>query len=99
MSTTTHPSDERHTIKACPICQGARVYYLFSTSDFRVVRCNDCGLAFLNPQPSDAELSRIYTADYFLGSDTDAGRQKVREMKQATARLYLSQIRRYSGLQ
>jgi len=93
------PASERHTIKSCQLCKGARIYYLFSTSDYRVVRCEDCGLVFLNPQPSDDELSRIYGADYFLGSDTEAGRQAVSEIKQATARLYLAQTRRYSGLE
>jgi SAM-dependent methyltransferase len=52
---------------------------------------------FLNPQPSDDELSRIYGRGYFLGSDSKAGRQAVSELKQATARLYLSEIRRYHG--
>ena len=90
-----HQSNERHAIKTCLVCKGARIYYLFSAADYRVVRCNDCGLVFLNPQPSDDELSRIYSADYFLGSDTEAGRQAVGEIKQATARLYLEQTRRY----
>ncbi len=94
-----HQSNERHAIKTCLVCKGARIYYLFSAADYRVVRCNDCGLVFLNPQPSDDELSRIYSADYFLGSDTEAGRQAVGEIKQATARLYLEQTRRYSGLE
>jgi glycosyltransferase involved in cell wall biosynthesis/SAM-dependent methyltransferase len=98
MSSITHPSRERHTLNSCLVCKGPRVYYLFSASEYRVVRCNDCGLVFLNPQPSDAELSRIYGADYFLGSDTKQSRQSTSEMKQATARLYLDQIRRYSGL-
>jgi 2-polyprenyl-3-methyl-5-hydroxy-6-metoxy-1,4-benzoquinol methylase len=75
-----------------------RVYYLFSASDHRVVRCEDCSLLFLNPQPSNNELGRIYGADYFLGGDTQPGRQAVSEMKQATARLYLAEARRYSGL-
>jgi 2-polyprenyl-3-methyl-5-hydroxy-6-metoxy-1,4-benzoquinol methylase len=44
-------------------------------------------------------LGRIYGADYFLGSDNEAARQSVSEMKQATARLYLAEIRRYSGQQ
>src|SRR5579862_9350777 len=94
-----HPlMSKRHTLKTCLICKSARVYYLFSAADYRVVRCNDCGLVFLNPQPSDAELSRIYGTGYFIRSDTPEGRQSVSEMKQATARLYLDQIRRYSGL-
>jgi glycosyltransferase involved in cell wall biosynthesis/2-polyprenyl-3-methyl-5-hydroxy-6-metoxy-1,4-benzoquinol methylase len=89
---------KRHAIKTCQVCKSARIYYLFSTCDCRVVRCDDCGLVFLNPQPSDEELARIYRAGYFLGSDTETGREAVSEIKQATARLYLAEIRRYSGL-
>jgi len=92
-----YPSNERQSVKTCHVCEGSRFYYLFSISDYRVVRCDDCGLVFFNPQPSDDELSRIYGAEYFLGSDTETGRQAVREIKQATARLYLSEIRRYRG--
>ena len=92
-----HPSKERPPAKTCHVCRGARFYYLFSASDYRVVRCDDCGLMFLNPQPSDEELARIYGADYFLGSHTEKSAQAVREMKQATARLYLSEIFRYCG--
>src|ERR1039458_5391925 len=90
-------SNERPPVKACHVCEGVRVYYLFSTSDHRVVRCEDCGLVFLNPQPSDDELARIYGADYFLGSDSEKGRLAAGEIKLATARFYLSEIRRYRG--
>ena len=92
-----HPSTERHSAKTCHVCGGARFYYLFSAADYRLVRCDDCGLVFLNPQPSDDELARIYNAGYFLGSNTDKSSQAVREIKLATARLYLSEISRYCG--
>lgn len=92
-----YQSTERQAVKICHVCKGARFYYLFSISDYRVVRCDDCGLVFLNPQPSNDELARIYGADYFLGSDTETRRQAVSEIKQATARLYLSEVRRYRG--
>lgn len=61
------------------------------------MRCEDCGLVFLNPQPSDEELGRIYTENYFLGSESDEGRRAASEIKQATALQYLSEIRRYRG--
>jgi SAM-dependent methyltransferase len=93
----TRSAKETHPVKACLVCQGLRVYYLFSTSGHRVVRCVDCGLAFLNPQPCDEELARIYNDNYFLGSNSETGRQSASELKQATARLYLSEIRRYQG--
>jgi len=52
----------------------------------------------LNPQPINEKLARIYTADYFLGSESDAGREAASRLKESTARLYLSEIRRYQGL-
>jgi ubiquinone/menaquinone biosynthesis C-methylase UbiE len=90
-------ASEKPSVKICHVCKSARFYYLFSIAAHRVVRCDDCGLVFLNPQPSDAELARIYNADYFLGSDTPAGRQLVGEIKQATAKFYLAEIQRYCG--
>jgi hypothetical protein len=81
-------SSEGHPVRICHVCKGARVYYLFSACGHRVVRCDDCGLVFFNPQPSDDELARIYNANYFLGSDSEAGRDTVSKIKQATARLY-----------
>jgi len=94
-----HQPKERQPIKICHVCKGMRVYYLFSACGHRVVRCDDCGLVFFNPQPSDDELARIYNADYFLGSDSEAGRDTVSKIKQATAKLYLSEIRRYRGFE
>jgi len=91
------PTSEKRSVKICHVCRSARFYYLFSILDHRVVRCDDCGLVFLNPQPSDEELGRIYSADYFLGSESEAGRQAVSNLKQATARFYLSEIQRYYG--
>jgi glycosyltransferase involved in cell wall biosynthesis/2-polyprenyl-3-methyl-5-hydroxy-6-metoxy-1,4-benzoquinol methylase len=90
-------SNERVLIKACHVCESARVYYLFSAAAHRIVRCEDCGLVFFNPQPGGDELARIYNANYFLGSDSEAGRLAASELKQATARLYLSEIHRYQG--
>jgi len=91
------PSTKRPAVKACHVCGSVRFYYLLSTADYRMVRCDDCGLLFLNPQPSDEELARIYTANYFLASDNDAAGRAISEIKLATAGMYLSEIRRYHG--
>ncbi len=98
MSQTNHPATERPSVKICHVCKGPRIYYLFSACGHRVVRCEDCGLVFLNPQPSDGDLAKIYNAHYFLGSESEAGRETVSHIKQATAKLYLSEILRYQGL-
>ena len=81
----------------CPLCASSRLRYAFSHEGYRLVRCADCELLFSNPQPSDTELGAIYSADYFLGAESDEGRASTREMKRATARQYLSEIHRYTG--
>jgi SAM-dependent methyltransferase len=89
--------DGPHLRPDCPICATRRLRYAFSHEGHRIVRCADCGLLFSNPQPSDEELGAIYNADYFLGAESDAGREATRKMKRATAREYLTEIHRYSG--
>src|SRR6185312_7218031 len=68
----SEPSGERQTVKACHVCEGTRIYYLISTADYRLVRCDDCGLIFLNPQPSDNELAQIYRAEPSAARDAAA---------------------------
>jgi SAM-dependent methyltransferase len=51
----------------------------------------------LNPQPSDAELAAIYTDTYFLGDGSADSKQRVSDMKRATARRYLDEVQRYRG--
>jgi len=90
-------ANERHLTLSCPVCDSHRLYYSFSLQGYRVVRCDECSLLMLNPQPSESELNAIYSADYFLGEDTPEGHAQIAEMKGATARRYLKQIARYRG--
>jgi glycosyltransferase involved in cell wall biosynthesis/2-polyprenyl-3-methyl-5-hydroxy-6-metoxy-1,4-benzoquinol methylase len=87
------PSKDLHPVKTCHVCKGMRVYYLFSVGGHRVVRCEDCGLVFLNPQPCDDELARIHGVDNFSGGTSEPG------LKQAATGSYFSEIRRYHGLE
>src|SRR5947207_2137468 len=77
----------RPKIAACPVCHGHRLHYAFSIGAYRVVRCNDCRLMLLNPQPSAAELAQIYGEQYFIGaprSGDGSARERVASMKAAT---------------
>ncbi len=84
-------------ISKCIICRSARLHYLFSVESYRAVRCDDCGLLMLKPQPSDEDLAKIYSASYFLDDSTDAGRQHVTELKEARADHYLDLLVKYFG--
>ncbi|MEO6788020.1 MAG: glycosyltransferase [Chthoniobacteraceae bacterium] len=81
----------------CPICGSNQLFYSFSHQSHRVMRCADCAVMFLNPQPSDADLAKIYTECYFLGHESEEGRRNTSEMKCATARQYLAELARYAG--
>ena len=58
----------------CPVCESARIRYLFISQGTPICQCEDCRLMFRNPQPSDDELARIYSAEYFLGEPKRDGR-------------------------
>jgi 2-polyprenyl-3-methyl-5-hydroxy-6-metoxy-1,4-benzoquinol methylase len=54
--------------------------------------CQNCGFRWLNPQPTDAELSDIYSDRYFLDEGDAEVTQVVNKIKRATAKLYLEQF-------
>ncbi|HTB33407.1 MAG TPA: methyltransferase domain-containing protein, partial [bacterium] len=84
-------------VEACLVCDSDRTAYIFTARGNRVARCQDCGLMFLSPQPSDAELAKIYTEGYFLGSDDDEASAAVSRMKRATASIYVRDLVAYHG--
>ena len=82
-------------IKDCIICRSNRLHYLFSVCGYRVVRCDDCGLLLINPQPSDEELARIYSSDYFFGG-TSVSTQ--RGMEDQSSRLPIFTLICWNGI-
>jgi SAM-dependent methyltransferase len=65
-------------MSACLMCGGDRATLLFQQTDrlygttdrqFGVVRCGQCGLIRLDPQPSPDELRRYYPANYWFAPD------------------------------
>jgi cyclopropane fatty-acyl-phospholipid synthase-like methyltransferase len=42
----------------------------FREEFFTVVECNQCGLGFLNPRPTSAEMQKYYPAEYFQNPPT-----------------------------
>lgn len=44
--------------------EGEDFEYRCSDDTFRALRCDDCGLVYLDPRPAQSELDRIYGPDY-----------------------------------
>src|SRR3972149_10761214 len=56
-------------ISTCSLCNGTKLKFLYETRDynrnfegsFGQFRCEECGLIFLNPQPTAKELEKYYS--------------------------------------
>lgn len=57
----------------CPVCNSQRISFRFTGRTIRrpsdqnvwsIYGCDDCGLRFINPQPTWDDLSSYYTSDY-----------------------------------
>ena len=76
----------------CIICDQNRVVADFPLSRYQVYLCGNCGFRWLKPQPTDAELSEIYSDKYFLDEGDAKITEMVNRLKRATAGLYLEQL-------
>lgn len=56
----------------CQICSNPKTELIqhthvsLNSSGIDLVRCEQCGLVYLNPQPADEEISKLYSDDYFI---------------------------------
>lgn len=81
----------------CAVCSSPRRRRLFSHHGYPVGECRACGLRFLDPQPDDATLGRIYSEEYFLGEPGADAEVRVSALKRATAALYVDALRSCLG--
>lgn len=80
---------------SCKICNASQTHYAFTFQGYPVWRCKMCDSLYLNPQPTDEVLAEIYGNRYFLGDDTPEAHEQRKQLKQATARGYLEQLKTY----
>ena len=80
---------------ACKICEAVQTHYAFTFQGYPIWRCEMCDSLYLNPQPTDEVLAEIYGNRYFLGADTPEAHEQRKQLKQATARGYLDQLKNY----
>ena len=66
---------------SCPICASRMIlkqpfHYAFAGRELHGYLCKNCGAIFVHPQPSPAEISGLYSAEYFEGGDFRCGHEK-----------------------
>ncbi|MFH0963886.1 MAG: class I SAM-dependent methyltransferase [Planctomycetota bacterium] len=57
------------TTTPCDVCGKAPTRRIRAIGDTWIVRCRRCGLAFLHPRPTDDQLRRFYTDEYYQSRD------------------------------
>ena len=82
----------------CSICTSTKVEIKFNmTERHQVLSCLNCGVEFLFPQLNDADLSKLYSENYYKawGIQGETENEVTKEMKTATFRLRLDLISKY----
>ncbi|MCC7530869.1 MAG: class I SAM-dependent methyltransferase [Candidatus Melainabacteria bacterium] len=84
------------------VTEGVEHEYKNTTSDiFRVVKCHDCGLVYLNPRPDISELSTIYPSEYYAYHLAEKNVEKENTnslLYRARRNVYLSRLERALSL-
>jgi len=97
-STTMSLAAADRRSRACDHCGAEAPRELFEKAGDRYVRCGQCGLIYLDPQPSDAELAAIYDEHYYDAWGSGVNAEHVADLKRRTFRLMLDRLARVSGV-
>ena len=82
----------------CHVCQSDKVDCLWPVRDnpeYLVYSCQECGVKFLLPQPTDAFLRDLYSKSYYDAWGIEEYSGSVRDMKLSTFDLRLNLIKKY----
>jgi len=55
-------------IVSCNLCGGNNFEPFIKRKEAPLSKCQNCGLIFVNPQPSEKDLNKIYQKEYFKGN-------------------------------
>jgi SAM-dependent methyltransferase len=84
----------------CNLCEANDAERLFEKHGDTYVRCRRCGLLYLDPQPSEAELSQIYGSRYYdaWGIGDEDAEASVARLKRKTSAGLLERLTRQTGI-
>ena len=77
---------------ACEVCSSTQFRPMFAKADHHFVRCADCGLERISPQPSPATLDAIYGAHYYDAWGLHEHEDTVANLKRGTFRYVLGKL-------
>jgi len=85
-------------VSACPVCLSRNFRRIHLKGKLPLMKCENCELHIQQPQPSDAQLDKIYGPNYFISfSDNTSLDNHVGQLKNGTARLQLEDLCSYAA--
>jgi 2-polyprenyl-3-methyl-5-hydroxy-6-metoxy-1,4-benzoquinol methylase len=78
----------------CEVCSSSVEIAMFDKLSHHFVRCGDCGLERISPQPSDETLARIYGEHYYDAWGLHDAEQTVANLKKRTFQYVLGKLPR-----
>jgi SAM-dependent methyltransferase len=82
----------------CDHCGASSARRLFEKGGDSYVRCDRCGLIYIAPQPTDAELAAIYDEHYYDAWGSGLNAAHVADLKRRTFGLLFDRLERATGL-
>jgi len=73
----------------CNLCGSDSKKLLFYKGEYRIVKCANCDLAFVDPQPDEEEIKRFYSRHQtcYLGSYPKKEKSKLRDANREVKRI------------
>lgn len=72
-----------HPAYHCPLCRVSDATPALTKNGYTIVRCGACGLLYVHPIPTEAELAAHYQQHSYFEGDTDQGYRNYVEMEKA----------------
>jgi len=96
-------TDRRSQEIVCPLCRGARHSLWAEENGFRCVRCENCGLLFVNPRPRQEDIDRgvqlgVHETERALNVVGSRMQWKVRQATDVIRSEYADWIQRGSAI-
>src|SRR3954464_4609150 len=79
-------------MSACEVCASSSIEPMFAKLEHQFVRCGDCGLEKILPQPTNETLAQIYGAHYYESWGLHDNVQTVADLKRATFQYVLNKL-------
>lgn len=91
------PEQRTEQLAVCAVCGGVG-RFAYVKRGFEIYRCSGCATLFVSPIPTEEQLARIYSENYFVGAGEGYGYANYDEDKRPSIRVfhkYLDMIDRH----